>query len=327
MISKSAFFVATLAVLLLAPSLAGAQEQTYAEKLGWPEGTRALILHIDDAGMSWDSNQGTRRAMTEGVATSCSVMMTCPWVPDIVRWINANPEIDAGLHITLNSEWGKYRWGPLAGKPAVPGLVDEEGAMWRSTRQTVSNASADEVETEVRAQIDRARAMGFEPTHLDSHMGTILATDAFTERYLKIGMETGIPVMLPVGHNFYAEQQYGERAGAQARMMGQILWNAGLPVLDDLHNTSYEWKTTDKTDRYIEAVKGLKPGVTMMIMHCTDPTEVFPEISSSGTTRLGDLNAMLDPRFRKALEDEGIVLTTWRELKERRDKVRAAETE
>jgi len=310
-----------IGAVLFAGFSANAQNQTYAEKLGWPEGTRAVILHIDDAGMSWDSNLGTRRAMTEGVATSCSVMMPCPWVPDIVRWIKENPEIDAGLHLTLNAEWGKYRWGPVAGKPAVPGLVDKEGAMWSSTQQTVMNASADEIETEVRAQIDRARTMGFEPTHLDTHMGTILATDAFTERYLKIGMETGIPVMLPVGHNFYAKKQYGERAGAQAQMMGQILWNAGLPVLDDLHNTSYGWKTTDKTDQYIEVIKGTKPGVTMIIMHCTDPTEIFTEISSSSTTREGDLNAMLDPRLRKAIQDEGIVLTTWRELKERRDEI------
>ncbi len=308
-------------ILVALQGLSAAQDPTYAEKLGWPEGTRALILHVDDAGMSLDSNRGTIKAMTEGVATSCSVMMPCPWVPDMVRWLKENPEMDAGLHLTLTSEWGKYRWGPVAGKLAVPGLVDEEGALWDSTQRVVMNASPDEVETEVRAQLDRARTMGFEPTHLDTHMGTILATDAFMERYIKIGIETGIPVMIPVGHNFYAKQQYGERAGAQAQMIGKMLWNAGLPVLDDLHNTSYGWKTTDKTDNYIEVIKGLKPGVTMIIMHCTDPSEIFGDISSSGTTRLGDLNAMLDPRLRQAIKDEGIVLTTWRELRERRDKV------
>ena len=319
--SKS--FVAAVATLVswAVCGLAAAQGPTYAEKLGWPEGTRALILHIDDAGMSLDSNRGTIKAMTEGVATSCSVMMPCPWVPDIVRWIKANPEMDAGLHLTLNAEWGKYRWGPVAGKLAVPGLVDEEGALWDSTQRVVMNASPDEVETEIRAQIDRARTMGFEPTHLDSHMGTVLATEAFMERYIKVGIEMGIPVMFPVGHNFYAKQQYGERAGAQALMVGKMLWANGLPTLDDLHNTSYGWKTTDKTDQYIEVIKGLKPGVTMIIMHCTDPSEIFGNISGSGRTRLGDLNAMLDPRLRQAIQDEGIVLTTWRELKQRRDKV------
>jgi chitin disaccharide deacetylase len=202
----------------------------------------------------------------------------------------------------------------------VPGLVDHQGCLWGSVPEVVQNATPEEVEAEIRAQLDRARTMGFEPTHLDSHMGTLFATDAFLERYIKLGIEEQIPVMLPGGHNFYALQEYGEaQAGARARAIGEMIWNAGLPVLDDLHNTSYGWKTTDKTDLYIDAIKGLKPGVTMMIMHCTDPTEVFSVISSSTDTRLGDLNAMVDPRFRKALEDEGIILATWRELKERRD--------
>ena len=304
------------------PLSAQADKATYAEKLGWPKGTRALILHIDDTGMSWESNQGTIRAMSQGVATSCSVMMTCPWVSEIVKWLKANPKMDAGLHLTLNAEWEDYRWGPIAGKLTVPGLVDSEGALWHTSEQTVQHATADEVEIEVRAQIDRARTMGFEPTHLDTHMGTILETEEFTQRYVKIGIEMGIPLMFPGGHNFYAYKQYGERAGDKARQLGNVLWNGGLPVIDDLHNTSYEWPDADKANRYIEAVKGIKPGVTMIIMHCASSSDIFKEITSSGVSRLGDLNAMLDPRLRKTIEDEGIVLTTWRELKTRREMVK-----
>jgi YdjC-like protein len=312
---------AVLACVTIFSLSAVAQGTTYAEKLGFPKGTRALILHIDDAGMSLDSDRGVDKAITQGVANSLSVMMPCPWVPHMVKWLKAHPGADAGLHLTLTSEWSNYRWGPLAGKPAVPGLVDSEGCMYESVAGVVKNATADEVETEIRAQLDRARTMGFEPTHMDSHMGTLFATDAFLERYIKVGIEEQIPVMFPGGHNFFALQEYGDKqAGGKARMVGQMMWKAGLPVLDDLHNTSYEWKTTDKTDKYVKAVKGLKPGVTMMIMHCTDPSEIFDDISGSGTTRLGDMKAMMDPRLRKAIEDEGIVLTTWRELKERRDK-------
>ena len=250
------------------------------------------------------------------MANSLSVMMPTPWVPHAVAWIKAAVP-DAGLHLTLTSEWKSYRWGPVAGKPAVPGLVDSEGALWSNVASVVKNATADEVEREIRAQLDRARTMGFEPTHMDSHMGTLFATDAFLERYVKVGIEQKIPVMFPGGHNFYISQSNPGRA-AEAREIGRRIWAGGLPVLDDLHNDSYDWKTEDKVDRYIDAVRGLKPGVTMMIMHCTRPTEVFAQISSSGTTRLGDLEAMLDPRLRKALADERIVLTTWRELMERR---------
>jgi hypothetical protein len=114
--------------------------------------------------------------------------------------------------------------------------------------------------------------------------------------------------------------------------LGKQIWNAGLPLLDDLYNESYDWKIpTDsandekklqafKTRKYIEALKHLKPGVTMIIMHCTAPSEVFAQISDTGPIRKGDLLAMLDPKFKQALQDEKIILTTWRELMERRGK-------
>lgn len=102
-------------------------DTTYAERLGFPKGAKVVILHVDDAGMSWDSNEGAINALTKGVANSVSVMMPCPWVPAFVHFLNEHPQTDAGLHLTLTSEWKEYRWGPLAGKIAVPGLTDKEG--------------------------------------------------------------------------------------------------------------------------------------------------------------------------------------------------------
>ena len=323
----SSFFLITTSV--------AQKDTTYAEKLGFPKGVRVLILHVDDMGMSFDSNLGGEEALTKGVATSCSVMMPCPWVPGFIHWLKDHPDIDAGLHLTLNSEWKEYRWGPLAGKNNVPGLTDKEGALWPSVAEVVAHASADEVEKEIRAQLERARAMGFEPTHLDTHMGTLYATPAFTERYIKVGIENQIPLMLPGGHDRLIQQEMNlpDAMIQQMRLTGKQVWNAGLPVLDDLHSISYEQKIPDsvknddkklqhlRTVLYSEAVKSLKPGVTMMIMHCTATTEVFPYISGSGPERRGDLLAMLDPAFKKTLESEKIILTTWKELKERRMKI------
>src|SRR5207253_6254920 len=95
-------------------------DSTYAEKLGYPGGAKVLILHVDDAGMSFDSNEGAITAITKGVANSCSVMMPCPWVPAFVRFLKGHLQIDAGLHLTLTSEWMDYRWGPLSGKAVTP---------------------------------------------------------------------------------------------------------------------------------------------------------------------------------------------------------------
>lgn len=310
-----------------------AQElKTFAERLGYKKNDKVVILHVDDAGMSYESNQGAIQALTKGVASSCSVMMPCPWVPGFVRFLHENPKIDAGLHLTLNSEWRDYRWLPVSGKPAVPGLVDREGAMWASVEDVVKNASADEVEREIRAQLQRARDMGFEPTHLDSHMGTLFAKPEYLQRYIKMGVEEKIPVMLPAGHATLIQQQVqlSEDAMKQIRMAGEMIWNAGLPVLDDLHNESYTWKPQQEdkvsdrqfsktaTENYKKALASIRPGITMIIMHCTAKSEIFQHISDSGPVRRADLMAMLDPELRNYIKEQGIIITTWRELHEKR---------
>src|SRR3954467_13369827 len=133
--------------------LAQAVDSTYADRLGFPRNAKVLILHVDDAGMSFDSNEGAINAMTKGVANSCSVMMPCAWVPAFVHYLKQNPKTDAGLHLTLTSEWKEYRWVPLSGKSATPGLSDAEGDMWPSVEDVIKHASADEVEKEIRAQV------------------------------------------------------------------------------------------------------------------------------------------------------------------------------
>ncbi|MBX9600996.1 MAG: polysaccharide deacetylase family protein [Bryobacteraceae bacterium] len=317
-----------LLLLLALPAFS----QTYAERLGFPADARVLILHIDDAGMSYDSNQGVIRTVENSPVRSLSVMMPTPWVPQMVRYIKSRPDVDAGLHLTLTSEWKEYRWGPLVGTAGAPGLVDPEGAMWRGVEQVVRNASPDEVEREIRAQVDRAVKMGFTPTHLDSHMGTLFATPEFLDRYVRVGIDRQIPVMMPGGHNTYLAKDSPGRDLALVRKLGERLWAAGLPVLDDLHNTSYGWKPPAgagdaelrkwRTARYKETLLELKPGLTMVILHNTAPSEVFAHISDSGVLRKADMLAMTDPEFQRFLVEEHFVLTTWREVHERRRKLR-----
>ena len=324
-----------LCLIFLNQSKSAAQtDTTYAERLGWPKGAKVLIMHVDDAGMSWDSNEGALQALTKGVATSVSVMMPCGWVPGFVHQLKKNPSIDAGLHLTLTSEWDDYRWGPLSGKPAVPGLVDPEGALWPEVEDVVKNASADEVEKEILAQIARARQMGFEPTHMDSHMGTLFASPAFLQRYIKVGIQERIPVMMPAGHcSMIAEtNKLDPFTLGLLRNAGKNLWSNGLPVLDDLHNETYGMKIPPglsdqamqklKTKLIIESFQRLKPGVTMLIVHCTAPSPIFKHISGSGDVRKSDLLAMQSPELKAYLQKEGIVLTTWRELMERRKKLK-----
>ena len=351
---------ALLGLLLLGQAASAQQmpdDRTFAERLGWKHGDRVVIIHVDDAGMSHDSDVGVEKSLDAGLATSFSVMMPCPWVPEIVHYIREHPAVDAGLHLTLNSEWNAYRWSPVAGPTVVPGLVDAEGAMWHTVEETAQHATPDEVEKEIRAQLTRAQQMGFHPTHLDSHMGTVIATPAFAERYIKVGAENHVPVMFPGGHDTLLAEQYRDETIArlknqgnwkdgtvlpenptlaQARVMAQTVWKLGLPVLDDLYNVSYDWKLpagvppTDenlrkmKIERYTEVFHRLNPGVTQIIVHATETSTTFPYISESGPTRRGDLLALLSPELRDAARREGLILTTWRELQQRRDRVAEA---
>lgn len=312
-----------------------AQTPTYAEKLGFPKGKKVIILHVDDAGMCYDANQGTRKAMEQGIVSSTSVMMPCPWVPQYMEHLKQHPTIDAGVHLVMTSEWNNYRWFPLVGRDKAPGLYDEQGAFWHSVAQVVEHASADEVEAEIRAQIARFKNFGVQPTHLDSHMGTLFQPK-FVERYVKVGIEEKIPVLFPGGHAALIGQvtNMPDAQHQWARQVGQQLWAAGLPVLDDLDGTSYDWKlpagtpATDdnlrqfKTQKFIDLLKRSQPGLTYVIMHCTDPTEVFAQISDSGPGRKGDMLAMMDPALKAYIQKEGIIITTWRELMERRANVK-----
>jgi hypothetical protein len=354
--ARLAAIVAFLAAFSGTPSLAA--EPTYAERLGWKAGERVVIIHVDDAAMSHESNVGALRSVREGVASSISVMIPCPWVPEFVAELKKTPTLDAGLHLTLTAEWDVYCWGPLTGKPASPGLVDPRGCLWRDVASVVQHASPDEVEAEIRAQIARARQLGFEPTHLDSHMGTLFATPELLERYIEVGVDERIPIMYPGGHRTALRAQYMAEQGSvperftQAGDVGSRIWAAGLPVLDDLHNTSYGWRPDAgtktlahpaaeeaahaaarggteasreawremKVERYSQALRELTPGLTMIILHATETSPTVPFITDSGPTRQGDLDARVDPRLRRVIEEENIILTTWREVMERRRK-------
>lgn len=304
--------------VLFAASTAFAQdpEPTFAERLGWPEGARVLILHSDDLGMSHASNMGTIEALEFGMVTSVSVMMPTPWVVEFAEYVREHPSTDVGLHLTLTSEWDRYRWPPVAGKPQVPGLADEMGCLWDNVPLVIENATADEVETEIRAQIDRATTMGLPVTHLDSHMGTLFSDDSFFERYLKVGIEMDIPLLM--ARDYWPPETIESDRTQRRKAAIPRVWNAGLPVIDYVHTATYSWKTRDKEDLYIRDIRNLPEGITEMIIHCTKPNPVIDEITDGRELLYGDYYAMISPRVRQAIENEGIILTTWRELHDRR---------
>jgi hypothetical protein len=316
---------------------------TYAQRLGWAPGDRIVIFHIDDAGMSHESNTGAIRALRANIAKSTSLMVPCGWAWEMAAHLQNNPGIDMGLHITLTAEWPAYRWGPVSGWRHVKSLVDESGAFHRSLAALLRHAELSEVETEIYSQLELARRMGVQVTHLDTHMGALWASMDLLDLYVRIGISENLPVLFPAGHNTLVYQQANSGPLApflspclldETPGIGERLWQAGLPVVDDLYVSSYDWALPDgmpatdanlrsfKTTKYKELLGGLQPGLTVILLHCTNATGHFKHISKSGDKRKGDLLAMTDPDLRQFLEDEKIILTDWNELSQRRRAIR-----
>src|SRR5262249_50307648 len=145
-------------------------------------------------GMSHSVNRATATAFENGWITSASVMVPCPWFPEAAAFARAHPAACIGVHLTLNSEWTPFRWGPVSRPERVPSLLDDEGYLPLVEVAVVAKARAAEVEIELRAQVDRARAAGIGITHLDSHMLTLFGSTELFATYVAVSRSYGIPM-------------------------------------------------------------------------------------------------------------------------------------
>lgn len=301
-----------LALLTALTAFAAAQTTT-AQQLGYGPNNKVLMVHADDIGMSHSVNVASIEAFKKGMVTSGSIMVPCPWFPEIAAYAKANPELDLGLHLTLTSEWKYLRWRPVASPEKVKGLLDAEGFMWRSERDTAKNATPQEIETEIRAQIERALQFGIKPTHLDTHMGTLYTRKDFFDVYTKLGKEYGIPVMVMRATPEAIElgKRDGSPIGADALKKIEA---DGFAMLDYLV-TGVPGKTpAERKEAYKNLLRNLKPGVTMLIVHLGMNDPELKATTGSWEQRYGDFLAFTDPEIEALIKELGIKLTTWREM-------------
>src|ERR1700675_1680651 len=161
--------------------------KTAQERLGYSASARLLVIHADDLGMNHSVNRATFEALEKGWITSASILVPCPWFPEVVKWAREHPDADVGIHQALNSEWTSFRWGPVSPKDKVPSLLDPDGYLPLDTPDVGRNAKLPEVENELRAQIDRAQSAGIPLTHLDTHMGALFGSTDLYNVYQKMG--------------------------------------------------------------------------------------------------------------------------------------------
>ncbi len=295
---------ACVVMLALAPNVSG--QKSLAERLGYPADAKLLIVHADDLGMSHSVNVATIKGFESGLVNSGSIMVPCPWFSEIATYARANPQADLGLHLTLTSEWTTFRWGPVTSKDKVSSLLDKNGYFHLTEADAAAKADPKEVEMEIRAQIERARAFGIQPTHLDSHMGTLYQSKALFEVFLKVAREYKLPVRI-------ARDWFSRADFLPATLKPDDVF------IDRVLDINPSVPPQDWAKFYSEAIRKLEPGVTEIVIHLAyDDGEMKGATADhpnwGAAWRQRDLEYFTSDAFRQLLRDEKIKLITWREL-------------
>jgi len=277
-----------------------------AERLGYAADARVLILNADDFGMCHDQNEGVIRGLQEGMFTSSTILVTCPWFEEAAEYARNYPAADLGVHLTLTAEWDRYKWGPVLGRDAVPSLVDERGYLWQTVAQVYEHAKLDEAEAELRAQIEKAFAAGIDATHLDSHMGTLQLRADYHEIYARLADEYRLPIRL-------ASRR---RIGIEG--MGAILDQldaAGVVTPD--HLVFYGPSSVPETESYwTNLIRTLKPGVTEILCHPAIARDELKTCARDAMQRDADFRYFTSDKTRQLIKDEGVAMVGFRELRD-----------
>ncbi|UZD21646.1 polysaccharide deacetylase family protein [Algoriphagus halophytocola] len=298
--------------LLLAFSAASSIAQNLAEKLGYPADTKLLIIHGDDVGVSHSQTKATFDAMKNGVVNSTSMMVPTGWSAEVGEMAKELPNADIGIHITLTNEWLNFNWGPEAGKTAVPGLANAKGHMYPDCGQVAANASPEEVEREIRAQIKAANQMGIIPTHLDSHMGCIFyGRPEYLASYLRIAQELQIPAMIN-------QMMIDNLVKPNAQLFSGINVD-NFPVVDQLFMAEPQDYQAGMEAYYTKALTNLTAGLNVILIHLAFDDEEMNAVTKDHDTyhapwRQEDYDFFTSEKAKNLLKQNKVQLVTWREV-------------
>ena len=274
-----------------------------------------LVIHADDVGMCHGANQAFVELSHHGSITAGSVMVPCPWFPEIAERAASDSRLDLGVHLTINAEKDHYRWGPVSRASSSSGLVDPDGYMWRRVGEVRAHANPDAVETEWRAQIDRALAAGIDVTHLDAHMGAALGPE-WCDRYIQLGVEYDVPVLMTSALSTYGPNDHlaDVHDGAFEQFVGQAR-HAGMPIFDQVLETDFS-RPAGEPPAYEEMLSGLE-GLIFCAYHpnAPGPGEIEAIEPDTWHVRTDEYALFGTADWKGWLDAQPFTLTTMRELR------------
>jgi predicted glycoside hydrolase/deacetylase ChbG (UPF0249 family) len=297
---------AAIAIAFLTATNAAGQTKTIAERLGYPADAKLLIVHADDLAVAHSVDVASFGALDKNAVTSASIMVPCPWLTEVAAYAKNHPDADLGLHLTLTSEWKTYRWGPVESKDKVSSLFDSNGYFWPDSIVAVQHIKPEEAEREIRAQVEHAIAAGIHPTHLDTHMGALFSSPELFAVFAKVAHDYHLP--------FFAPRIPGEQGSRLLSLLTDKDIAVDSVVIAGPTVASGGWK-----EFYLSAVKGMKPGLNEIIVHLGhDDAELqtvmvdHPDYGSAWRQR--DYDFVTSADFKRALQENKIVLIKWKDL-------------
>ena len=285
------------------------------EKLGFSNNDRAVIIHTDDIGMCHASVQAFKDLWQFGTITSGAVMVPCAWFPAVAQMCRENPEMDMGVHATLNAEWDVYRWSPLSTLDKASGLLDADGYFHQWHQAVYDNAKVEAVELEVNAQIERALAAGIDVTHVDSHMGTIMSP-LFIQSYIQAAATRRLPNMLPrTDAKGIQMMSVDEDELRMYEPIMQQLERMGVPMLEGIIGMPLE-HDQDHLGLAKKLLSELPTGITHFILHPSIDTPELRAICPDWQARVANYNAFMSDDLKQFIEQEDIKLIGYRQIRD-----------
>jgi len=274
-------------------------QQPANARLGYPADARLLIINTDDLGMCHAVNAAIMQTLTQGLASSCTVMVPCPWGLHALQQLHDAPQLPFGVHLTAISEQPTYRWGPVTCRQEVPSLVDEAGYFYSERRieEFLAQVNLAELEREYRAQIDIVVATGLQPTHLDSHCGVHTRRADIFAMTVRLAREYGLALRVS-GQPFIHQIQ-----------------QQGYPTNDHELMDSYDLDPQNKATLYAQLLRALPVGLSEWAIHPGYGNAELQAIEpDSWQVRQTDFDFFMSHEARAVLQQEGIILLGYKEL-------------
>lgn len=293
--------------------------QNMAVKMGYQPSDRLLIINADDFGMCHAENIATMALLKEKIIQAATAMVPCPWVKEAAEFCKQNPDLDVGIHLTLNNEWKRYKWGSVSSLSLVPSLVTSEGFFPADVIAVEQKANPAEVRLELKNQIEKGIQLGITPSHLDNHMGSVyglITGRDFLEIIFDLCAEYQLPFRLPVNIDDKLKAKLPPVAVELFKNRAQNALKRGIMLIDYLESTEMKPTYEEFREGVIQQIKALKPGITELYIHPAEPTEEIKAISGAWRHREFESKVFRDPVVQQAMKDEKIISLRWLDLRE-----------